>query len=175
MGAGQIRRPLVTLAVPLLVLSLSACGIDRFQFRNDHRLTFEQPEERSLVELPLTITWQMEGFDAVGLDGSAETGRGAYAVFVDRAPMPVGRDLRWVMRNFPGCDVDAQCPTVDQLAERDIHLTTDTTVTLEELGASSTASGDEEHYVNVVLVNGEGERMLESAWYLPFKTERDER
>ena len=172
MERSPTRRAL-RLAATLILVAASACGVDQFQFRNDHRLTLEAPEPRALVELPLTVSWAMEDFEAVGLDGSAGLGKGAFVVFVDRAPMPVGRDLRWVMRNAPGCEVDSRCPTVDQLAERDIYETTDTEIVLHELGTSSTETGDEEHYINVVLVNGLGERMLESAWYLPFKTERD--
>ena len=161
------------LAATLVLIAASACGVDRFQFRNDHRLTFQAPEPRTVVEVPLTVRWTVEDFETVGLDGSEEADKGAFVVFVDRAPMPVGRDLRWMMRNTPGCDIDSRCPTPEQLAERDIYVTTETQIVLRELGTSGTETGDEEHYVNIVLVNGVGERMLESAWYLPFKTERE--
>jgi hypothetical protein len=72
---------------------MSACSVDRLQFTNDERLDFTSPKERSRVTAPVTVSWTMKGFDAIGLDGSREEDRGVYAVFVDRAPMPVGKDL----------------------------------------------------------------------------------
>jgi hypothetical protein len=32
--------------------------------------------------------------------------------------------------------------------------------------------GDEQHYVNIVLLDGTGHRIGESAWYRPFTSKR---
>lgn len=160
------------LAALALVGALAGCQVSALQFRNDERLTFTSPGSRELVEAPITISWRMEGFDAVGLDGSSSERAGAYVVFVDRAPMPVGKDLEWIARKDNGCKRDPRCPDATYLADRGIYVTTETTLTLDVLPDAGDGVGDEQHYVNVVLVDGTGTRIGESAWYRPFQTER---
>lgn len=156
----------------LSTVALSGCGFDRLQFTNDERLTFVSPEERELVKAPLTVDWEMRDFEAVGLDGSSDDNRGVFAVFVDRAPMPVGKDLKWLFRDDRGCKRDARCPSIQQLADRGILITTDTKATIEVLPQVGAGVGDEQHYVNVVLLDGTGQRIGESGWYLPFRSKR---
>lgn len=165
-------RAIAGLLTLLVALSLSGCQLDRLQFTNDERLTFITPEERSLVTAPVKVEWTMKDFDAVGLDGSRDESRGVYAVFVDQAPMPVGRDLKWLFRDDSGCKRDPKCPSMQQLADRGILITTDTSVTIEVLPQVGEGVGDEQHYVNVALLDGTGHRIGESAWYLPFKSKR---
>jgi len=165
-------RAAVGLLLMLASVTLTGCGIDKLQFTNDERLTFTFPEERTRVTAPLTVQWTMKGFEAVGLDGSSEDDRGVYAVFVDRAPMPVGKDLKWVFRDDQGCKRDARCPSLQQLADRGILITTDPQATIEVLPQVGQGQGDEQHYVNVVLLDGTGHRIGESGWYLPFKSKR---
>jgi hypothetical protein len=165
-------RAALGLLTLLAAVSLTGCQIDRLQFTNDERLEFVSPEERSRVTAPLTVEWRMEGFQAIGLDGSREDDRGVYAVFVDRAPMPVGKDLKWVFRDDHGCKRDARCPSQQQLVDRGILVTTDTKATIEVLPQVGDGKGDEQHYVNVVLLDGTGHRIGESGWYLPFKSKR---
>jgi hypothetical protein len=159
-------------AAAAAVLALTGCQVDQLQFRNDHRLSFVAPGARDVVRTPLTISWTMKDFDAVGLDGSHDGHRGVYAVFVDRAPMPVGKDLRWLARGDRGCAHDPRCPDARYLADRGVHLTTDPQVTLDVLPLGASGAGDEQHWVNVVLLDGTGHRVGESAWYLPFRTTR---
>lgn len=159
-------------AAVLAVVCLAGCATDRLQFKNDHRLSFEAPEERAKVTAPLVVDWDMSGFEATGLDGSTDNKRGAYAVFVDRAPMPAGKDLKWLFRNDSGCKHDARCPSKQQLADRGVLVTTDTQVTIDVLPQVGDGVGDEQHFVNVVLLDGTGHRIGESAWYLPFRSKR---
>lgn len=160
-------------AVGLLALvALGGCQVDRLQFRNDHRLSFDSPEERGRVTTPVTVSWSMSGFEAVGLDGSREDGRGAFAVFVDRAPMPVGKNLRWLAKGDAGCARDPRCPDEEYLKDRGVRVTSATSVTLDVLPRVGAGVGDEQHYVNVVLLDGTGRRIGESAWYRPFTSER---
>ena len=147
---------------------LSGCATGPLQFHNDHRLSFRSPAARSQVQAPLTIRWSMRDFDLTGLDGSATAARGAFAVFVDRSPMPVGADLRWFAAHDPGCLRNPRCPDPTYLANRGVHVTTDTSLALEVLPPVAAGVGDEQHSVTVVLLNGAGRRFAESAWYLPF-------
>ena len=162
----------MALAVGLAAGVLAGCDVGALQFRVDDRLTFEAPGNREVVTAPLTVSWRMRDFDAVGLDGSTSDDAGAYVVFVDRAPMPVGKDLRWIARNDSGCKRDPRCPDATYLADRGVYVTTETSIDLEVLPSAPDGVGNEQHYVNVVLVDGTGTRIGESAWYRPFQTER---
>jgi hypothetical protein len=155
-----------------VLLCLSACGAGNLRFHNDDRLTFEAPKARSKVTAPLTVRWSMRDFSTTGLDGSTDKSSGVFAVFVDRAPMPAGKDLKWLFRNDSGCKHDARCPSLQQLADRDVLLTTTTHVTIDVLPQVGEGVGDEQHFVNVVLLDGTGHRIGESAWYLPFRSKR---
>jgi hypothetical protein len=159
-------------ALFLAVSGLTGCNASQLQFKNDDRLTFESPKSRKLVTVPFTVSWSMQGFEATGLDGSKEKTKGIYAVFVDKAPMPVGKDLKWLARDDSGCKRDAQCPNAQFLADRNIFVTTETSVTLQTLPTQSEGVGDEQHFVNVVLLDGTGHRIGESAWYRPFTSKR---
>ena len=159
-------------ALLVCLATTGGCGVSRLQFTNDKRLSFQAPHARKLVHVPLTIRWTMKDFEAVGLNGSSDKGQGAFAVFVDRAPMPVGKDLKWLGKDDSGCQRDPRCPDAQYLAERGVHLTTDTSLTLDVLPRVADGVGDEQHYVNVVLVDGTGRRIGESAWYQPFTFKR---
>lgn len=166
-GAG-----LPVLAICVLLLLLTGCQVSALQFRNDDRLHFTSPHSRALVKAPFTVSWSMKDFTATGLDGFTGSHSGAYAVFVDRAPMPVGRNLKWLARNDAGCKRDPRCPDAAYLSDRGVYVTTHTSITLDQLPAAPDGVGDEQHYVNVILIDGTGHRIGESAWYLPFHSKR---
>ncbi|MCW2543817.1 MAG: hypothetical protein JWM40_1369 [Frankiales bacterium] len=168
------RRTAVRLLLLISLLAGSGCQISNLQFRNDNRLEFSAPKERALVKAPVTVSWRMSDFVTSGLDGSSNEGNGAFAVFVDKAPMPVGKDLKWLARKDVGCKRDARCPDAAYLKDRGIYLTTSTSITIETLPSVGDGVGDEQHYVNVVLVDGTGHRIGESAWYRPFSSKRRE-
>jgi hypothetical protein len=159
-------------AAVLVLVATAGCSASQLQFRNDDRLSFQAPQARHRVTAPLTVSWSMRDFTPSGLDGSSDAHRGAFAVFVDRAPMPVGKDLRWLFRKDSGCKHDARCPSLQQLADRGVLVTTQTSVRIDVLPQVGQGVGDEQHYVNVVLLDGTGHRIGESAWYLPFKSKR---
>jgi hypothetical protein len=156
----------------LTSVGLTGCSTEHLQFKNDHRLSFSTPKERDKVAAPVTIAWTMRDFEATGLDGSTDKDRGVFAVFVDRAPMPAGKNLKWLFRNDSGCKHDARCPSLQQLSDRGVLITTKTKVTIEVLPQVGDGVGDEQHFVNVVLLDGTGQRHGESAWYLPFRSKR---
>ena len=167
------RRHPARLGLLTLVLALSSgCQFSQLQFRGDHRLSFESPEARHRVSVPFTVRWSMKDFDAVGLDGSTDKGKGAYAVFLDRAPIPVGKDLKWLAKDDAGCKRDPRCPDKQYLADRGVFVTADTSLSFDTLPAQSDGVGDEQHYVTVILLDGTGHRIGESAWYRPFTSKR---
>jgi hypothetical protein len=159
-------------ALLVLVTAASGCQLDKLQFKNDNRLTFESPRARHRVSAPLTVQWRMKDFTPTSLDGSTDPKHGVFAVFVDQAPMPVGKDLRWLFHHDNGCKHDSHCPTLQQLSDRGVHVTSDPSVVLDVLPQVGQGVGDEQHYVNVVLLDGTGHRIGESAWYLPFTSKR---
>jgi hypothetical protein len=150
---------------------LQGCG-GGLSFTNDKRLSFVAPAARQRVTEPVTVRWSVRDFVASGLDGSKSKDRGVFAVFVDRAPMPAGKDLKFLGRRDPGCVRDPRCPDRQYLADLGVFVTADTSVVLGTLPRQSRGVGDEQHYVNVVLLDGTGHRIGESAWYRPFRSKR---
>jgi hypothetical protein len=114
----------------------------------------------------------MRGFTVTGLDGSHDRTHGQFAVFVDRAPMPVGQDVRSLVTADRTCLREPGCPDQKYLAEKGIFLTTESAVTITTLPSVGQGVGDEQHFVNVVLIDGTGHRIGESAWYRPFTSKR---
>ncbi len=166
------RRATTLLACALAASSLSACDVSRLQFKNDHRLTFETPKNRDKISVPFTISWTMKDFDPVGLDGSSDKAHGVFAVFVDTAPMPVGKDIKWIGHSDTSCKRDPRCPNAEYLAAKGVYITKDTSLKIDTLPQSRAGRGDEEHYANVVLLNGKGQRIGETGWYIEFRSKR---
>ena len=153
------RRRLAAAALVATVV-FSGCTVRNVQFRTDDRLRITAPKSRAVVAAPLTLRWSMRDYD------------GAFVVFVDRAPMPAGKDLRWIARNDTSCALDPRCPDEKYLADRGVYVTRDTSLTLQSLPPASDGVGNEQHYVNVVLVDDDGRRIGESAWYRAFQSKR---
>ena len=170
------RARRLTLVLVAMAVLLSGCTLSNLQFHGDHRLTFTAPGMRQKVTAPVTISWTMQDFDPTGLDGGTSKGQGVYAVFVDTSPMPVGKDLLWLFRDDPGSTRDPRYVTTARLNKINVYLTTDPTLmlTARQLPLLPAGVGDEEHTVNVVLLDGTGTRRTESAWFRTFLTKRRE-
>lgn len=167
------QRVCALLLSAVTAASGSGCAVSRLQFKNDHRLTFEAPKDRGKVSVPFTISWSMKDFDTSGgLDASTDDKRGVFAVFIDRAPMPVGKDIKWIGRSDTSCKRDPRCPDQEYLASKGVYITQDATLTLDALPPAPAGVGDEEHYVTVVLLNGKGQRIGETGWYREFRSKR---
>ena len=166
------RRAIALLLCAAMATSASACDVSRLQFKNDHRLTFQQPKDRAKVATPFTISWSMKDFTASGLDGSTSSDSGVFAVFIDRAPMPVGKDIKWIGHGDTSCQRDPRCPDTEYLASKGVYITKDTSLTVDTLPPANHGRGDEEHFVNVVLLNGKGQRIGETGWYREFRSKR---
>jgi hypothetical protein len=158
------------------VVVASGCGVRGLNFKDDKRLEFIAPGDRAEVRLPVTVRWTVSDFDATGADGSQRRNAGSFGVYIDRTPQPPGEQQEWLVRNDQMCKNDATlCANVDFLAQRDVHTTTDTSFLIERLPLPS---GDAErrrefHEVTIVLLNGRGERIGESAFVRQFEVNRD--
>ena len=169
-------RRATVLAVGLATaLATSACDLSQLgnlEFSKDNRLSFTAPAARTLVKLPLTVDWRMSGFTPSGEDGTHGRTTGVYGVFVDRAPVAVGKNLRSVADGDAGCDPASGCPDTAYFQAKGIYLTTKPSITLTELPPAPNSAGDEQHQVTVILLDGSGVRRSESAWHVNFRFPR---
>ena len=165
------RRSVALLLVGLALLA-SSCA-DGLAFRHDRRLKITSPEARSRVSLPMQIEWRIQDFRITGADGSSDEGAGYFGLFLDRTPVPPGKPLTWIARDDRRCAQTPGCPDPVYLADRHVYSTDQTTFTFEQLPDLNTYSGRETHEVTIVLLDGMGNRIGESAWYVTFSFDRD--
>ena len=143
-------------------------------FVKDERLTIVAPDSLSTVTTPVTIDWEVEDFRVTGEDGSSSDDAGYFAVFVDGAPMPPEEDLAWLARDDRRCLETKGCPDRTYFADRGAYSTTETSLTLKHLPDQDAYQGHERHEVTIVLLDGTGHRIGESAWYVDFFYDREE-
>ena len=153
-------------------LLAQACLPSGLAFTQDKRLDIVAPESHADVSLPVTIRWDVEDFRITGHDGSSDPDAGYFGVFVDRAPVPPGKPLTWVAHSDTLCVATPGCPDRQYLEDHDTYETTDTSFTLEQLPDLDAYHGHELHEVTVVLLDGTGTRIGESAWYVDFEYQR---
>jgi hypothetical protein len=166
----MLRRPASLLVVVVLC---AACVPQGLAFRIDDRLTITAPGDREQVALPVTLRWDVEDFDVVEPGTAVREDAGYFAVFVDRSPVPPGRTLSWLARDDAGCRSTDGCPDAEYLAARGVHATTETELVLQELPRAEDGRR-ERHTATIVLLDGSGKRIGESAFEVVFEVERDE-
>jgi hypothetical protein len=93
-------------------------------------------------------------------------------VFVDQTPQPPGKTLAWVARKDRSCRKSDGCPDAEYLAARNIYSTSDTSITFEQLPRPSDEKKKERHNVTIVLLDAQGRRIGESAFYVEFTVKR---
>lgn len=142
------------------MLALSGCAdYSQLAFTTDDRLTFRSPAPRSRVTLPVTLSWS---------DRSPRQGEG-YAVFVDRAPVRPGHTMLDVAGRDAACQRIPTCPDPAYLADRGVYVTSRPSLPLTRIAPTRLGKGrDQLHEVVVVLVDADGRRVGESAWFLQF-------
>lgn len=165
-----LRARLVATAVAALTLA-TACG-GGHQFVADHRVHITMPRQRSTVSLPVTVRWSYDDLRLTGARSGDSRHAGYFGVFVDRTPVPAGKDLRWLARDDPSCRADQGCPNQEYFTSRQIFTTEHPEITFEQLPKPRTHHGPETHTVTVVLFDGSGRRIGESAWYVDFHLTR---
>ena len=149
----------------LLTLPLASCGVSGLAFVQDERLSITAPDDRAKVELPVTVRWTVEDFDVK---------TGSFAVFVDRAPLPPGKTLDWVARGDEVCAATPGCPDADYLAAHDTYRTRKTAFTIDQLPELDRDEQHDFHEVTVVLLDGDGTRIGESAFSVEFEVDRED-
>jgi hypothetical protein len=159
-------------AIVVLGLLLSACNAGGLNFREDRRLSILAPDDLQTVSLPVTIRWEMKDFDVLdGPDGSGDGGRGRFAVFLDRTPMPPGKDLDWLARNDDSCRPNPDCPNEKWLNDRKVWVLSETELTFETMAVRD-ERGRDLHEATIVLLDGRNRRIGESAFAVEFVVDR---
>lgn len=168
--SGYLRRFGRAVAGCTMAATLAtSCDVSSMAFVRDERVRIVEPADRSHASLPITLRWEVRDFAVTGRDGKRVRDAGYFAVFVDHPPIPPRKTLEWFARQDDSCGGQA-CGTIDNLA--DVYTTEDTTLKLTRLPAFDTRGGVERHEVVVVLLDGTGARIGESAFYVRFTFER---
>jgi hypothetical protein len=166
------RRSLLPATVALAIAA-SACSFSGLSFRTDERLTITDPDPREEVRLPVTVRWDVEDFQVTGETGAESPDAGYFGVYVDRQPQPPGKPLEWFAKDDETCRPADGCPDEEYLAVRGVHATDETEFTIDVLPQPDNENRREFHEVTVVLLNGAGERIGESAFHVDFEVLRD--
>jgi hypothetical protein len=99
-------------------------------------------------------------------------------VLFDKQPQPPGEDLEYFARDDITCLRSEQCPDRGYLAQRQIYTTTDTSFTVKALppapGVDLERGEADIHDVVLVLLDGQGRRIGESAWWNAFEIIHDD-
>jgi hypothetical protein len=124
------------------------------------------------VTTPFTLRWTYKDFDVTGPSARRDKNSGYFAVFIDKAPMPSGRGLKWVAKGDRPCEKDPACPNAQYLADHHVFTTTQPELVVQTLPSTNVHTKTERHEVTVVLLDGTGHRIGESAWYVAVNYER---
>lgn len=170
---GTDRRLVLRLCVAhsfVSVLFATSCAVSNMNFVQDQRVRIIAPTDRSHVTLPVRLQWEVRAFRITGRNGSIAADSGYFAVFVDHPPIPPGKTLEWYALQDGSCG-GQPCGTVDKLAH--IYTTKNNALELVSLPATTRRTTDiEQHEAVIILLNGAGERIGESAFYVRFTYER---
>ena len=154
-----------------LALLVSSCA-QGLAFVQDDRLRITSPDAQQKVTLPVTVRWAIDDFEITGPTGNARKEAGYFGIFVDTSPVPPGQPLSWVARDDRRCKARPGCPDATYLADHRVYSTDDTTFTFAQLPDLDTYGGHETHEVTIILLDGAGRRIGESAWYRAFRFDR---
>lgn len=168
-----IRLRLVALLLGCAVL-LSGCALRGLSFRIDDRLQILTPADREAVSLPVTVDWEISDFEVTGPDGTEDAESGYFGVFIDRAPQPPGETVEWFAKDDTSCRPADGCPDRQYLADRGVHTTDKTKFVVKNFPPppSGQAPRREFHEVTIVLLDGSGRRIGESAFTAQFEVLR---
>ncbi|MCA1711969.1 MAG: hypothetical protein LC789_10215 [Actinobacteria bacterium] len=160
------------IALAGLCAALAGCVPQGLAFKVDDRVSFSSPKDRATVRLPLTLEWDVRDFDITAPGGEPRKDAGYFAVFVDSSPMPPGKKLAWIARKDNSCRPADGCPDAEYLAARNIYMTTNTKLVLEQLPRGNDEDRRERHRATIVLLDASGARIGESAFEIAFDIDR---
>jgi predicted small lipoprotein YifL len=159
-------------ALAALAATLTACGTSGLNFVQDERIEITAPRDRAKISLPATISWEVRDFEITGPDGASRPDAGYFGLYIDRAPQPPLKTQAWLTRDEQNCL--GGCSSELALASRDIHSTESTEFTIDRLPRPSerVQRRREFHEVTIVLLDGRGRRIGESAFIRQFEVTR---
>lgn len=168
----------MTASLVVMAAALSSCAIQGLAFEQDDRIAFISPDYRQKVTLPFTIEWSIEDFELTGPTGIATKDAGYVEIVFDRQPQPPGEGVEYFARDDISCRQSEGCPDARYLAQRGIFTTTDTSFTVRPLppapGVDLERGEADIHNVILILLDGEGRRIGESAWSNYFEVIHDD-
>jgi hypothetical protein len=158
------RRWTGALAAVAMVVVLQSCSTSGLAFVQDNRISIATPRTNQEVKLPFDVTW------------SAKNYAGSYGVFIDGSPMRPGQSLLSLVPSDDPCRNDAQCPDPTWLAQHDVYVTKDPTVTVKLLADKrGKSSGRDTHQLTIVLLDEQGRRLGESSFIKEFAVDRSKK
>ncbi len=156
-----------------LTFLASACIPEGLAFVQDDRLEIVAPEDHTTVKAPFTLDWRVEDFEVTGPDGQSRDDAGYFGIFIDASPVPPGKTLEWIAHEDRQCRGDSTCPNKAYLADRGVYAATETSFTVRRLTDLDAYGGHERHEISVILLDGTGRRIGESAWWVTVFYDRD--
>ena len=159
-------RGLPRIVVVLAIVGASGCRTSDLAVRASDRLKFEAPDEMARVALPVVLRWRADGVrESQNLAGDGPF----FALFVDRPPVPAGTGLATLVDEE--CERRPGCPDHQWLAEQDVYVTGEKTLTLARVPDTGTTrtGADGAHRVTAVLVGPDGVRIDEQVTAIEFQ------
>ncbi len=160
----------------IVLLIAASCSTQGLNFKEDRRVTITSPRERAQVRFPFTVEWEVRGFRITGPDGRDRPNSGYFGFFLDRAPQPPGKGFAWLVRNDRSCLLRPGCPDNLYFKNLGIHSTTKTSFTINNIidpdPLDISRDRREFHEAVIILMNGRGERIGESAFKVEFEVKR---
>jgi len=130
------------------------------------------------MRLPFTIRWTVEDFELTGPNGESRQDAGYVEVLFDKEPQPPGEGLDYFARDDVTCERQEGCPDQHYLAQRQIFVTTNDYFEVKQLppapGVELERGQPDIHDVVLVLLDGQGHRIGESAWWNAFEIVHDD-
>lgn len=161
MVLGDRGALLVAAGVMVAGAALGACSTEGLDFVRDDRLTVIGLEDREETDLPIVLTWTLDG----GFAGD----EAAFAVIVDRTPPRPGASLESLLDDDPACSGPLGCPD-GYLARNRVYVTVDDGIVLDDVVEGSARQEQRGfHEVTIVLVDADGNRVGELAEALRFR------
>lgn len=164
-------RPLRAFALLLGAAALPACAAEGLAFATDRRVEITAPQDRDLVRLPFELTWEVSDFEVTGADGRARDDAGWFAVFVDRTPQQPGQPLEGLAAGDETCRPQDGCPDDQWFLDHRIFPVEGTSLEIEQLPPGPQGRR-EVHELTVVLLDGTGARIGESAFRVSVELDR---
>lgn len=175
MRGGRWRR---MLASACALVTLSGCAVQGLAFEQDDRIEFLEPDYREKLTLPFTIRWRVKDFELTGPNGESREDAGYIQLIFDKQPQPPGENLEYFARDDLTCVRSERCPDQHYLAQRQVYTTIETSFTVRSLppapGVDLERGDPDIHEVVLVLLDGQGRRISESAWWNAFEIIHEE-